>query len=327
MQSHSTDHRATHRRERIARWVSCVSRTALALTVAGSLSVTGCRQLKSIAGKDNKQDLLEAELRTREREILELRSENQQLKQLTDIYVRQGSPEPVGMMPGGTLVVPNTANTASAAVFPVRSLTLGTGTGGRDDDGLPGDETLQVVIVPKDDEGTAVKVPGRVQVTAAEVTTEGLKVPIGKWEVSAEQLKKTWKGGLLSSGYFVPLQWDQAPTSERVRVTVRFVTADGRSYEADKDVVVKPLVGLNPRVVQPQQQQQPFVIGPQPDAVTMPAPSTTMISPPIPSGFGSAPMPASVLPPPAFPAESNTLPPPRVVDDKPAKAGSPPRSN
>jgi hypothetical protein len=103
-----------------------------------------------------------------------------------------------------------------------------------------------VVVVPRDDDGSAVKVPARVIVFASEVTREGLKTPIGKWDVPPEQLRGTWRGGMLGSGYFVPLQWDRAPRTNRVRVSVKLVTLDGREFEADKDVTVRPLPGLTP---------------------------------------------------------------------------------
>jgi hypothetical protein len=292
MRHNPPDTRPARRRDSFARWAGRISRVGLLVTVAGILPVVGCRQFNAITGKDNKGDLLEAELRTREREILELRAENQHLKQLTDIYQRQGFPDVTGVV-SGPVIAPPVGHSSGTLV---RAVSLGTGTGGRDDDGYPGDETLQVVIAPKDDDGTAVKVPGRVFVTAAEVTAEGLKVPIGKWEVTPEQLKKTWKGGFLSSGYFVPLQWDQPPTTEKVRVTVRLTTADGRSYEADKDVTVKPLPGLTPRI------GQPGVVVPQVEMVPgLPSP------------------PSAVLPAPGFQSDSTILPPPRSVEDSPAK--------
>ena len=103
------------------------------------------------------------------------------------------------------------------------------------------------MMVPKDEEGTAVKVAGRATVMAFEITKEGMKLPIGKWEVNSEQLKKTWKSGLLGGGYSVPLQWDRAPTTARIRLVVRFTLLDGREYEADRDANVVPLPGLAPR--------------------------------------------------------------------------------
>ena len=126
----------------------------------------------------------------------------------------------------------------STPALPVQTVTLAAGTGGFDDDQCVGDEALQVVIVPKDVDGSPVKAPGRVAVAAYEVTPTGLKVPIGRWEVTPEELRKVWRTGLLSSGYFVLLQWDRAPTTRRIRVVVRFVTLDGREYESDRDANV-----------------------------------------------------------------------------------------
>ncbi len=276
-----------------------VLRVLLVVAVTGSLAAVGCRQIKEIGGKNEKHDLLEAELRTREREILELRAENQQLKQLADIYVRGNPPGgvivtgPVVTMPPGAVVTSHTSETAI-----IRTLTLATGTGGRDDDGFPGDETLQVVISPKDADGTAVKVPGKAVVTAFEILPEGQKVPIGRWDITAEQLRKAWKGGLLGSGYFLPLQWDLPPTSSRVRVAVVFTSNDGRSFESDRDVTVKPLPGIGkstPTVVLPGP-TPPVII---PGGPTMPGlpPKGTELPPP-----GTIlPPPGSVLPVPDFP--------------------------
>jgi len=204
-----------------------------------SSTTTGCKSVNKLVGKQEKPDLLEAELRTRERELLEARGELQQLRLLTDVYQRQ--PQPLPCPPGGVI------HQSGSAPYTLRDFQLGTGTGGRDDDGIPGDEGLQVVMVPKDEDGTAVKIPGRASVLAYEITQEGLKLPIGKWEVTAEQLKKTWKSGLLGGGYTVPLQWDRAPTTPRIRVVVRFTLQDGREYEADRDSNVTPLSGLAPR--------------------------------------------------------------------------------
>lgn len=286
MQPHTPDHRPTRRRDPFARWVGRILWVGSAVAV---VTVIGCRQIGKITKTDDRGELLEAELRTREREVLELRAENQQLKQLTDIYQRQGYPGGAVVVGGPVLGPAETMSGHAPTAAPVvRELTLGTGTGGRDDDGLPGDETLQVVIVPKDDEGTAVKAAGRATVSAMDITREGLKLPIGKWEVTGEQLKKTWRTGLLGGGYFVPLRWDQPPVGERVRVTVRFTTADGRAYEADKDVLAKPLPGIAPRSV------------PVPLAVPAESPFESVV-------------------PPGYPSDSTLLPVPRVIADSPAQ--------
>jgi hypothetical protein len=283
----STASTTARRSDSLARWAACIRGSfPIAAVAVAVLSGPGCKQGSKLAGKQEKPDLLESELRTREREILEARSENQQLRGLLDAYQRQGVPcanPGVAVAPG---FVPHNSNSIGPAL---REIILGTGTGGRDDNNTPGDEGLMVVIVPKDDDGTAVKATGQACITAMEISKEGLKSPIGKWDVSAEQLRRTWKSGLLSSGYFVPLQWDRPPGTDRLRVSVRFTTPDGRSYETDKDVKVTPLAGwVNP--VSP--------------------------GPIIPNG------PGIVVPPPAIPPEE-ILPPPSPSSFKPGAALAP----
>jgi len=203
-----------------------------------SLLFCGC---KNLGKPDNRYDLLEAELRTRERELQEARAERDHLRLLTNTYERQ------------VPAVPTFRPDSGVPTLPLREIALGTGSGGVDEDRRPGDEALQVVIVPKDDDGTVIKLPGRATVQAFEVSREGLKTCIGQWNVSPEQMKKTWKSGFLSSGYFIPLQWDKLPTTDRVRLVVRFSSLDGREYEADKDVSVRPLPsnGLIPVIPPP----------------------------------------------------------------------------
>lgn len=195
----------------------------------------GCR---GIGKPDSKYDLLTAELRTRERELRDAEAELQHLRLLNQAYQRQLQAPPVW--------APSFHSEAGAPALPLRDISLGTGTGGIDSDQQPGDESLMVVVVPRDGDGAAVKVPARVTVSAFEITREGLKAPIGRWEVAPEQLRRTWKSGLLSSGYFVPLQWDKPPGTEKVRLVARLTTLDGREYEADKDVTVRPLAGIVP---------------------------------------------------------------------------------
>jgi hypothetical protein len=127
--------------------------------------------------------------------------------------------------------------------------------------------------VPKDEDGTPIKVPAKAIVQAYSVGRDGIKSPIGQWEVTPDQLRKTWRGGLLSTGYFVPLQWNCPPETERVRIAVRLVTLDGRPYEADKDVTVRPQFAVAP---------PPPVIPPpdlRPDELPPPGPAVRFAPP------------------------------------------------
>ncbi len=208
------------------------ARLFLGLAAAHALLPAACRPNK-------RYDLIEAELRTRDRELAETRVALEAARNLNRAHEQQRPPEFPGAPP------PN-PGAGGAGVF-IREIAVGRGTGGVDDDGVPGDECLMVVIVPTDEDRSAVKIPARVTVAAWEVTPQGLKQPIGTWELTPDQLRPTWRSGLLSTGYFVRLPWQTYPTSGKVRVAVRLTTLDNRAYEADRDITVRPVVGAPPR--------------------------------------------------------------------------------
>ncbi|MCZ2342994.1 MAG: hypothetical protein LC104_14570 [Bacteroidales bacterium] len=258
----------------------------------GGSTLIGCRNL----GKpDAKFDLLTAELRTRDQELAAARSEITHLRLLNETYQRQLGhiPSPIpgtGTGMGGVLVPGQPGcppgdpayRPASTPALPVTTITLAAGTGGFDDDGCPGDESLQLVIVPKDSDGSPVKAPGRVAVACYEITPEGLKVPIGRWEVSPDELRKVWRAGFISSGYFVLLQWDRLPNMKKIRVVVRFVTLDGREFEADRDANVVPISRPTSPVLPPAPGSTQPIPPPASPLPTVPPPTVPEL--PLPSG-------------------------------------------
>lgn len=227
-----------------------------------------------------KTALIEAELRTREREIRTIRTELERANLLNsalqyELAQRGDACAPI-VSEGVVIDGPQ-----SVLAGTVTRVTLGRGTGGIDDDGIPGDEALQVVIVPVDTDGSALKVPGKVMVQAQEITPEGLKVPLCQWEVAPLELQRSWRSGLFSTGYFLTLPWKAWPSTEKMRVVVQFQTLpNNRMFEADRDIRIKPMGVRVPRPTS--------------------GPTTTPTAPP-PSGPAPmlpAPPPAEVLPPP-----------------------------
>jgi hypothetical protein len=190
---------------------------------------TGCR---------NKTDLVEMELRTKEtlfRESLQeqQRSESRILAlQLEIDALRKGS---------------NITPEQAASTFGIKRVVLGRSTGGYDNDGLPGDEQLQVVVEPRDCDDHSIKAPGTLQIFVLEITPQGIKMPLCMWDIPADQLRQSWEQGLLSTGYTLTLPWKQFPAYEQVRVVVRLVMPDNRVYEADKDVKVRLVPGAAQR--------------------------------------------------------------------------------
>lgn len=268
-----------------------LARLATYAVIALLILPVGCRSTRS----NNRYELIEAELRTRTQELEETRAELTRLRVLQGDYGYTPGPMPVGgpvCLPGSPAY--HSGLGGSAPPVYVQDISLGTGTGGVDDDGLPGDESLQIVLVPKDEDGSAVKVPGRLEIEALEINTEGMKLPIGRWEISAESLRKSWRSGLLSSGYFVPLAWDKPPQFPKVRIVARFITPDGTPFETDKDIVVRPL-------------PDNLAGRPRPKPIrTIPIPADQLRAPPTHEGPNSPRIPPQGVPELPFPGEASS---------------------
>jgi hypothetical protein len=186
------------------------------------LALSGCRSC----------DLVEAQLRSRDRELRELREELWR----TEAYNGAMQREIAGIRQNApTRVSPEEAS----QTYTLKSIQLGRQTGGYDDDEIPGDEALQIQLEPIDPDGHTIKAPGTLYVTAFEVSGEGTKKPLSSWVLAPDELRKRWRSGLLSTGYHIVLPWKNWPTTEKLRVVVQFVLADGRVFEADKDITVK----------------------------------------------------------------------------------------
>jgi hypothetical protein len=192
------------------------------------LSAGGCRNC----------DLVEAELRSRENDLREVRADLARTEWQNQALVSELSSIRHGT---GAMISPELAS----QTYTLKQVTLGRGTGGLDEDNCPGDEALQVVLEPRDGDGHTIKAPGSVHVEALEISPEGLKTALSSWDLTADQVRHTWRSGLLSTGYFIVLPWKNWPSSEKLRIIAQFTLADGRLFEADKDVAIRltPLTG------------------------------------------------------------------------------------
>jgi hypothetical protein len=209
------------------------------------------------AGCRNKTDAVEAELRSREKMYRDALVENQLSEARIDALQRE-----VDALRKGAIISPDKA----AMTFGLKRITLGRSTGGRDNDRYPGDEVLEVVVEPRDESDHVTKSPGCLQIYALEVSPSGVKTPLCMWDIGSEELRKSWKEGLLSTGYTLTLPWKVLPATETVRVIVRLVTSDQRVYEADKDIKVK----LVPGAVQ--RRMEEGIPLPNPTPLPMPGP-------------------------------------------------------
>ncbi len=239
----------------------CLVACSLGLSLL--IAVSGCHSC----------DGVERELQARENDVRELRAEldrcgvyNQTLQQ--EVQALRGQ---LGMPLHGS----------PPAAYPVQALTLGRQTGGRSNDIVPGDDSLQVQVEPRDPDNQVIKAPGQILIVAQEITSEGIKRPLSSWMIPPEAVRKSWVNGLLTTGYLFTLPWKNWPTTEKLRVTAQFQLPDGRMFEADRDVTVR-LIPAN---------QRPAVV-----------PNTNPDSAPPPS------------PPPAKDGVPTLLPPPKLIE-------------
>ena len=211
-------------------------RRLIAIGVGVALLLTGCR---------SNCDLVEAELRTKDINLRETREELERQQAYNCALQRE-----MAAIRGNTGQKMPPAE--ASQIFTLKSIALGRQTGGLNEDGVPGDEALQIVLEPRDSDDHAIKAPGTLTIQAIEITPEGLKKPLSSWRVPPDALRRTWKSGLWSSGYFVTLPWKVYPSQEKLRVVAQFVLADGRFFEADKDVTVRLVPDAQRKVVTPE---------------------------------------------------------------------------
>ncbi len=185
-------------------------------------------------GCRNRTDLVENELRERDRQYREALEELGKSDHRSEAQQRE-----IAALRQGATISPEQA----AQTFGLKRITLGRGTGGVDNDGLPGDEALQIFLEPRDSDDHVIKSPGCLYVLAVEINPQGMKAPFSSWTVPEDKLRQSWKAGLFSTGYNLILPWKNFPQYENIRVVARLVTPDGRIYETDKDVKVHLVPG------------------------------------------------------------------------------------
>ncbi|MFM7539702.1 MAG: hypothetical protein ACKO9Z_08590 [Planctomycetota bacterium] len=199
---------------------------ARCLPLVPALLLPSCRS----GGKDK----LESTIRQREQRIIQLQEDIDKLAGYnmalqTEVRIMRGQPLPSSCDPFTPL-------------YPVRSVVVGRSTTPIDDDRLPGDEGVQVVLEPRDADGKLQRAPACASVTIVEVDGQGLKSPIGTWDYSPEQMRASWKQGLLTSGFVLNCLWQAPPKSDRVKIMASFTMEDGRRFEAEKELAIKPPV-------------------------------------------------------------------------------------
>jgi len=227
------------------------SARALLLGAAAAVVALGCRSSGS---------QVEQTLHARELDLMEARAELDHCRAINEglqVELQALHGDPATCPPGG-------CDKPASLAYPVHTLTLGRQTGGRDGDATGGDDSLQVVVEPRDADNQAVKVPGTLIVQALEITPSGVKRPLSSWHISEDELRRSYRSGLLTTGYVLVLPWKTFPSTEKLRVIAQLRTADGRLFEADKDVTIRVVPAAKRPAPMPMPVDEPLLPPPHP---------------------------------------------------------------
>jgi len=251
------------------------------LVISLCASASGCRGNK---------DRLENELRSRDIQYREALEDLGRAEARSVAIERENE-----LLRKGGVISPEQA----VQTFGLNRIMFGRGTGGIDNDKIPGDEALQVILEPRDIADHIIKSPGTLHILAMEVSPQGVKTPFSTWTVDPDKLRVSWKQSLLSTGYNLILPWSQCPVFENLRIVARFVTPDGRVFETDKDIRVRLIAGIRrPPEVSPEFIPPPPTPSVPPTIVPMPGGGPTLgpVGPRGPAPGGPAPVPPMIDP-------------------------------
>lgn len=113
-------------------------------------------------------------------------------------------------------------------------------TSGIDRDGAPGDEALSILIMPVDEAGDLVKLPGRVELELHDLSQPPNQQRIGAWQFDVDDVRERWHKGFLAAGYLFQLDWQQLPVSSELTLHAKLFAPDGRKFNATTQLKVKP---------------------------------------------------------------------------------------
>ncbi len=110
-------------------------------------------------------------------------------------------------------------------------------TGGADLDGQPGEDGISVLIEPRNRSGDFVPEPAHVSVVLLDPAKSDDAARVARWDLDADATRKLMQTDSPDRGLLLRLPWqDTPPESKRLQLFVRYVTADGRKLETDREI-------------------------------------------------------------------------------------------
>jgi len=162
--------------------------------------LTGC-------ASRGKMDVLESRLRTQEDQISSLQNELAGAQNEALIAQRESSALRENMTATGKQPI---ISEEAQVLFRTAGVQINKLlTGGLNEDQQPGDDMLNVVLLPVDAQGDPVKLPGAITLELSDLRLPAGEREIGKWVFPEEDAMKNWHRGFITSGYQFKLPWNR----------------------------------------------------------------------------------------------------------------------
>lgn len=172
---------------------------------------------------------------------IELRKINQDLTEKLERLENQqrASQATIAALESRAGTVPSLPSQRIDRLYTTHGLQLGRLTGGGDwDPARPGDEGVQVQVVPLDQENQPLKAAGTFVVEAFDLTGKDPQ-RIGRWEFDHKASQRAWLGLAFAYHYLLKCPWQQLPSTAELTLKVTFTDElTGRQYDAQKAIQV-----------------------------------------------------------------------------------------
>lgn len=192
-------------------------------------------------------DRLEAALRQREDQIARYERELADLRETV-------AARPAADTAGDILLA-----AAETTLSPVADLAFAPlVTGGRDEDGIPGHDTIHALLQPLDADGDLIKARGRLTVELLDVAASEEDRTVAAWSFDAAEMASAWESGLFGSGFRLRLEpQDDRPLPEDALLLAHFETASGTQVDVSKAIKLQPQAASGDRPATPIADQTP----------------------------------------------------------------------
>ncbi len=115
-------------------------------------------------------------------------------------------------------------------------------TGGINSDGRSGDQGLLVVVEPRDRAGRSIDAPAEMSIVALDPALrdeDGMATCVARWDFSAAETAAMFRRTGAAREIHLTTAWPgEPPVHSKLRLFVRYVTADGRKLEANQAIEV-----------------------------------------------------------------------------------------